>query len=361
VIFGLVRTKLVAARPKFVSILVTALISGLFVSIPVPAFAAACNPNSIDVGNQTIVSFTDVGSCDWTIPAGVTAVKVLVVGGGSTGGAGVSGAWWPQGGGGGAVVENSNFPISSSTVAVTVGAGGAAINTQGASSTSANNGGQSRFGTITANGGTAPTNTLAPGGTSGNGNLGGNSTGQYISGGGGGAGGAGSGTTGGVGVNSNISGTTLMYGSGGSGSSTNTGSVFSGGGSNDNPPVANRGGGGSQPTGSSGLASAGAAGVVIVSYSSSSISEPVEVAANCQAGVGLGGVPGTTANQAGNGCVLIKYSLSNKTYYQSFNYTGANQSWTSPSDVTSLTFYLLGAGGGAMTVSYTHLRAHETN
>jgi hypothetical protein len=142
-----------------------------------------------------------------------------------------------------------------------------------------------------------------------------------------------------------------MYGSGGSGSNGSTGSASPGGGSPGTEALDNRGGGGSQPAASSGLASAGGSGVVIVSYSSSSISEPVEVAANCRAGVGLGGVPGTTANQAGHGCVLIKYSLSNKTYYQSFNYTGANQSWTSPSNVTSLTFYLLGAGGGAMNVA----------
>ena len=350
-ILDLVRMKVNAARSKIVSIVITTLISGLLVSIPVPASAASCDPISTIVGTQTVLTFSDIGSCDWNVPAGISSVRVLVVGGGSSGGAGQAAVWWPQGGGGGAVVENSNFSISSSTIAVTVGAGGAAINTQGAASTSVNNGGQSRFGTITANGGTAPTNTLAPGGTSGNGNGGGQSLGQYVSGGGGGAGGAGYGTTGGVGVNSDISGATLMYGSGGAGSSTNTGSVSSGGGSNDNPPSTNRGGGGSQPTGSSGLASAGAAGVVIISYSSSIISEPVELAANCRAGVGIGGVAGTTANQAGHGCVLIKYSLSNKTYYQSFNYTGANQSWSSPSDVTSLTFYLLGAGGGAMNVA----------
>jgi uncharacterized repeat protein (TIGR02543 family) len=355
VILDLVRMKVNAARSKIVSIVIATLISGLLVSIPVAIPAQAntptCDPTSTIVGGATVLTFAEVGSCDWAVPAGVTSVRVLVVGGGSSGGAGQAAVWWPQGGGGGAVVDNSNFSISSSSIAVTVGAGGAAINTQGAASTSVNNGGQSRFGTITANGGTAPTNTLAPGGTSGNGNLGGNSTGQYVSGGGGGAGGAGNGTTGGVGVNSNISGTTVMYGSGGAGSSTNTGSVSSGGGSNDNPPAANRGGGGSQPTGSSGLASAGAAGVVIVSYSSSSISEPVEVAANCVAGVGIGGVAGTTANQAGHGCVLIKYSLSSKTYYQSFNYTGSDQSWTSPNNVNSLTFYLLGAGGGADNVA----------
>jgi uncharacterized repeat protein (TIGR02543 family) len=157
---------------------------------------------------------------------------------------------------------------------LSVGAGGEAINTQGTASTSVNNGGQSRFSTITADGGVAPNNTLALGGVSGNGNPGGDTTGQYISGGGGGAGGAGSGTTGGVGVNSNISGSTIMYGSGGAGSSGNTGSASSGGGSNSSPPIANRGGGGSQPASSSGLASAGAAGVVIVRYTTPLNSNP---------------------------------------------------------------------------------------
>ena len=190
-ILNLVRMKGKSLRPKLASILTTALISGLLVSIPVPANAAACVPDSTTAGGDRVLTFSTVGNCDWDVPAGVTAVRVLVVGGGSSGGAGQAAVWWPQGGGGGAVVENTNFSITSSTIAVSVGVGGAAINTQGAASTSVNNGGQSRFGTITANGGTAPTNTLAPGGTSGNGNLGGNSTGQYVSGGGGGAGGAG--------------------------------------------------------------------------------------------------------------------------------------------------------------------------
>ena len=299
-------------RPKIASFLTTALISGLLVSIPVPAVAAACVPDSTTAGGDRVLTFSTVGNCDWDVPAGVTAVRVLVVGGGSSGGAGQAAVWWPQGGGGGAVVENTNFSITSSTIAVSVGVGGAAINTQGAASTSVNNGGQSRFGTITANGGTAPTNTLAPGGTSGNGNLGGNSTGQYVSGGGGGAGGAGNGTTGGVGINSNISGATVMYGSGGAGSSTNTGSASSGGGSNDNPPSANRGGGGSQPTGSSGLASAGAAGVVIIRYATTILCSP-------------------NTTSAGSDTVLT------------FTATGTC-AWTPPANVS--TFQLLVVGGG---------------
>ncbi|MCF8552848.1 MAG: InlB B-repeat-containing protein, partial [Candidatus Planktophila sp.] len=302
-------------RPKIASFLTTALISGLLVSIPVPAVAAACVPDSTTAGGDRVLTFSTVGNCDWDVPAGVTAVRVLVVGGGSSGGAGQAAVWWPQGGGGGAVVENTNFSITSSTIAVSVGVGGAAINMQGAASTSVNNGGQSRFGTITANGGTAPTNTLAPGGTSGNGNLGGNSTGQYVSGGGGGAGGAGNGTTGGVGINSNISGATVMYGSGGAGSSTNTGSASSGGGSNDNPPSANRGGGGSQPTGSSGLASAGAAGVVIIRYATTILCSP-------------------NTTSAGTDTVLT------------FTATGTC-TWTPPANVSTFQLLVVGAGGGA--------------
>jgi hypothetical protein len=47
---------------------------------------------------------------------------------------------------------------------------------------------------------------------------------------------------GGVGVNSDISGATVMYGSGGAGSNGGTGTASSGGGTNGNPPTVNRGG-----------------------------------------------------------------------------------------------------------------------
>jgi hypothetical protein len=57
-----------------------------------------------------------------------------------------------------------------------------------------------------------------------------------------------------------------MYGSGGSGSNGSTGSASPGGGSPGTAALANRGGGGSQPAASSGLASAGGSGVVIVRY-----------------------------------------------------------------------------------------------
>ena len=83
-----------------------------------------------------------------------------------------------------------------------------------------------------------------------------------------------------------------------------------------------------------------------------SIPIPAQAAAastpDCDAGVGIGGKNSSTvsATKAGNGCVVIKYVASGSTVYESFNFTGANQSWTVPSGVTSVTFYLIGAGGG---------------
>ena len=418
------RKKKINARPKAISALVVVLISGLLVSIPVSANAAACVPTETTDGTDTVLTFSTVGSCDWNAPGGITSVRVLVVGGGSSGGAGQTGVWWPQGGGGGAVVEQSNVSVTS-TIAITVGGGGAAIPVQSTPSTSANNGGQSSFATLTANGGTAPVNTLARGGSSGNGNLGGATSGGNSSGGGGGAGTVGSGTTGGVGVNSTISGSTVMYGSGGAGANSSSGTASSGGGSNASAPIANRGGGGSQPSAGTGQASAGGSGVVIVRYgipngssllsfnvnggtgsdaskfmttgtagvipSSTNISragfdfvgwntlangsgdlyalgDPITISANtilyakwiripgpsCATGVGKGGVQAATLalSKGGDGCVGITYKLANGTYTPvTFNYTGADQPWTSPAGATSLTFFLIGAGGGSSVIT----------
>ena len=72
---------------------------------------------------------------------------------------------------------------------------------------------------------------------------------------------------------------------------------------------------------------------------------------NCTLSVGLGGTPGVSTNQAGHGCVIIKYNNGSADVYETFNYTGADQSWTSPASTTALTFYLVGAGGGAMNAA----------
>ena len=69
---------------------------------------------------------------------------------------------------------------------------------------------------------------------------------------------------------------------------------------------------------------------------------------SCTAGVGKGGIQSATvaSTKAGNGCVGISYFASGVNTTVTFNYTGADQSWTVPSGVTSATFYLFGAGGG---------------
>ena len=76
----------------------------------------------------------------------------------------------------------------------------------------------------------------------------------------------------------------------------------------------------------------------------------------CASGVGVGGTNnGTAASTAGgHGCVVVKYVSSGVVQYETFSYTGADQTWTVPSGVTSAIFYLLGAGGGGvpMTGSY---------
>ena len=72
--------------------------------------------------------------------------------------------------------------------------------------------------------------------------------------------------------------------------------------------------------------------------------------ASCVSGAGNGGVASATLSvtQGGNGCVFIKYTILGTDYFETFNYTGADQSWTVPSDVSSAIFHLIGAGGGGV-------------
>ncbi|MEY3557866.1 MAG: hypothetical protein RL374_572 [Actinomycetota bacterium] len=69
---------------------------------------------------------------------------------------------------------------------------------------------------------------------------------------------------------------------------------------------------------------------------------------SCATGVGVGG-PGSATlatTRGGNGCVVIKYSVNGSTLFETFNYTGADQTWTVPTGVTNATLYLLGAAAG---------------
>jgi uncharacterized repeat protein (TIGR02543 family) len=298
--FDVVRTKKSAARSKIISALITVLISGLLVSIPIPANAAACVPTSTTVSGETVLTFTTVGSCDLTLPTAVTSVRVLVVGGGGSGAGGISGSWFGAGGGGGAVVENQTFTVTPDVaIPVTVGAGGikSLYNT---TYTSANfdlrSGSSSVFGSITAGGGKSAINSTPAGGVSGNGNAGGIATPKVYP---WGYGGAGAGEPGnekspGAGVISNISGTSLEYGGGGNG---NSGSPAAnprpGAGSQGVAALANRGGGGSQMPSDSYNGGAGGSGVVIVRF----IAQPITISYDGNGNTG-GSAPGNTTVNA---------------------------------------------------------------
>jgi hypothetical protein len=95
---------------------------------------------------STVVSFTS--STTWTVPGGVTSVKVLVVGGGGGGGESIGG-----GGGGGGVIYNESYSVTAgNSIIVTVGAGGAGGDGTPGYPPGAK-GGNSVFGTLIALGG----------------------------------------------------------------------------------------------------------------------------------------------------------------------------------------------------------------
>lgn len=214
-------------------------------NIQIESSPTTCAPSSSTSGGNTILKFTTVGTCNWSVPAGVSSVQALVVGGGGGGSSDVGG-----GGGGGQVVA-ATVNVSG-TVAIKVGAGGVfgwkrMYNDTAGGKT----GGRSAIGSLTtALGGSGAngrfSNNLNPDGSANNtgftggggpyedcggcnaGNTGtggasfkgGNGSGNG-GGGGGGASAAGAdradGAAGGIGIASTITGSSLHYGGGGGG------------------------------------------------------------------------------------------------------------------------------------------------
>jgi uncharacterized repeat protein (TIGR02543 family) len=103
-------------------------------------------PDTSSSSGYTILKFTNVGTCSWSVPSGVTRADILIVAGGGSGGGGIGG-----GGGAGEFIELSNQDLTSYTgrVPITVGAGGAVTN----SWTKGLAGSNSSIGSITAYGG----------------------------------------------------------------------------------------------------------------------------------------------------------------------------------------------------------------
>jgi hypothetical protein len=108
---------------KIKSFFVTFVVLLGFVQLPELSNAlTACNPTPTTDGSRTILTFTSTTACDWTVPANVLAIDVLVVGGGGGGGYERGG-----GGGGGGVAYTAALTVSPAAVhAITVGAGGTA-------------------------------------------------------------------------------------------------------------------------------------------------------------------------------------------------------------------------------------------
>ena len=168
---------------------------------------------------DTVVFITTPGASSWTVPVGVTSVKVEAIGGGGGGG-----GYYGSGGGGGAYATASNISVTpGSSISVSVGTAGTAGSP---GSDNATAGGDTTFNTNTvivkggAKGVNASQTTTAGGSAAGSTP----SSGAY-SGGGGGAGNSGWGNGGGGG------GSASKLGAGGSGgSATSTSRQAAGGG-----------------------------------------------------------------------------------------------------------------------------------
>jgi hypothetical protein len=77
-----------------------------------------CDPVETITSDYVIKTFSTVGPCVWSIPAGVSAIDYLAVGAGGGGASALGG-----GGGGGQVVSQTNVSVSGSAT-INIGTGG---------------------------------------------------------------------------------------------------------------------------------------------------------------------------------------------------------------------------------------------
>ncbi len=81
--------------------------------------------SGVSVGTYSTDAFTSTGASTWTCPADTQQAEVLIVGGGAGGG----NHYYGGGGGAGGVVHDTDYAVVAGTVYdITVGAGGAAVN-----------------------------------------------------------------------------------------------------------------------------------------------------------------------------------------------------------------------------------------
>ncbi len=111
---------------------------------------------SILVKAPIFTSFFSTGPASFSVPTGITSVRVLAVAGGAGGGNCFNGSASGGGGGAGGVVVHNTYPVSpGGSVALSVGAGGGGGNgpDTGGSPGKGQNGSNTTFGAITALGG----------------------------------------------------------------------------------------------------------------------------------------------------------------------------------------------------------------
>lgn len=254
------------------------------------------------VPGQTILKYTTAGATTFTPPTGVTSAEVLVVAGGGGGGSGVGGDLRGGGGGAGGLISDAAVAVTpGSSIALTVGAGGAAAVT----------GSDSVFDTLTADGGGRGGSGAQTGFAGGSGGGGGANSGGANSF-AGGTGVSGEGSNGGTGGSD---GTSYRNGGGGGGASavgaagsangtggagtasiiTGASVTYAGGGGGGGPVAANGGAGGG---GRGGAYSAGAA-----------------TAGSPNTGGGGGGGANTVAGAAGgSGVVIVRFATQTRSY-----------------------------------------------
>jgi large repetitive protein len=277
------------------------------------------NTDTTSAPGYTIIRFTEPGSCNWSVPAGVTAADVLVVGGGGGGGIGTLSAYEAGGGGAGGFIQNLALSLASSSYLIKVGAGG----------TPNNDGDSSSFGTTTASGGGGGGTNAQAGrnGASGGGGVHPSTSGGTGIAGQGFAGGAGRSSNGNGGGGAAEIGGTDGVGHGGDGLvSSITGLTYAGGGAGaGGSGVAGEGGGGARATSGNAAFNSASNG-----------------AANTGGGGGGGFSPNSFANagSGGSGVVVVKYL---STYTVTYSFDGADAGNTT----SSATF---NPGGTAITL-----------
>jgi uncharacterized repeat protein (TIGR02543 family) len=297
-----------------------------------PYFAACTTPTPAVDGVVTYQAFKAVSSgCNWTPPAGVSAIDLLVVAGGGGGGARHAG-----GGGAGGLINSTNLAINGGVFSIVVGDGGnggaARLDNFGNQGTNGSNSSVSGSGinTVTATGGGGGTYALTGGvggsgggggccgqqagnGTVGQGNSGGLGFVEnpyYLAGGGGGAGGPGVAATGASQTLLNPA--TYRAGLGGAGAQvawipTDIRSTLSvGTESSSSVFFAGGGGGGTGNSGTGGTGGTGGGG-----RGSTNIEQPVSGTANTGGGGGGAGMKSDNSTWAGgkggSGVVVLRY------------------------------------------------------